>query len=243
MNATQKLVVFFVAALAGAAPARADAVLYSSFGPGDSYNDGVATFFGFDFGEEGDPDIRFARAMSFEPRVTAPLGALELALQFPFSFTDGTLEVNLFESDGAVPGARLERFTAGPTQAGGIVRFDSVSHPMLTAGRTYFVEATTMGIADGLWFLSLNPADVLVPDVYRNLGGPWQTGVKDFNAAFRVSGDVAAAPEPASLVLLATGLGLAAWRSRVSSAAGQQRSRRTPRRRRLRASRSATSSL
>jgi hypothetical protein len=60
----------------------------------------------------------------------------------------------------------------------------------------------------------------LVPDEYRNLDGPWQQGLKDFNAAFRVAGDAGAAaaaaptPEPGSLALLATGLGLAGWRAR-----------------------------
>jgi hypothetical protein len=220
MKSTQTLVVFFVAALA-AAPARADAVVYSSFGPGDTYKDLVATYFGFDFGEEGDPDSRFARAMSFEPRTTASLTSIELALSFPFSFSDGTLQVNLYESDSGMPGAAIEHFDAAPAQTGnGIFRFDSVSHPTLLAGRTYFLEATTDGVADGLWFFSPNPVFELVPDVYRNLGGPWQQGLKDFNAAFRVSGDAADAaaaaptPEPASLALLATGLGIAAWRRR-----------------------------
>ncbi|HET7618596.1 MAG TPA: PEP-CTERM sorting domain-containing protein [Vicinamibacterales bacterium] len=220
MKSTKTLIAFFVAALA-AAPARADAVLYSSFGPGDAYKDLVATYFGFDFGEEGDPDSRFARAMSFEPRTTASLTRIEMALWFPFSFSEGTLEINLFESDGSVPGAAIEHFDAAPDQAGsGIFRFDSVSHPTLLAGRTYFLEATTDGVADGLWFFSPNPVLELVPDVYRNLGGPWQQGLKDFNAAFRVSGvasdaeAAAHAPEPGSLVLLATGLGLTGWRAR-----------------------------
>lgn len=217
MKSTQMLIAFFAAALA-AAPARADAVLYSSFGPGDTYKDLVATYFGFDFGEDGDPDSRFARAMSFEPRTTASLTRIELALSYPFSYADGALKVNLFESDGGMPRAAIEQFEAAADQNGsGIFRFNSVAHPTLVAGRTYFLEATTAGVANGIWFFSPNPVLDLVPDVYRNLDGPWQRGLRDFNAAFRVSGDAADAahaPEPGSLALLATGLGLAGWRAR-----------------------------
>jgi hypothetical protein len=216
MRAAKLLVVFPLVVLLGATVASADPVqLFSSLGADPNHPAGQS-FFGFDFGEEGDPDSRFARAMSFMPSTTADLSALELALQFPFSFSAGALQINLFDSDGMLPGSVLESWT-GTSQTGmGIFRFDSSLHPVLTAGRTYWVEATTTGQADGLWAFSDDPPQTTV-DVRRNNNGPWDVGTRSFKTtAFRVTGDPSASPtpEPASLVLLGTGAVLAGWRGR-----------------------------
>jgi hypothetical protein len=218
MSGIKVVAAFSLAALLSAAPASADAVVFSSFGAGASF-ESAASFFGFDFGEEGDPDSRFARAFPFTPAAASNLQALELALQFPFSFDEGSLQINLFASDGALPGALLETFAGDESHVGrGIFRFDSIAHPLLTPGTTYFIEATTLGVADGLWFLSPHFPG-LVPDVARNNFGPWSgSGQRTFTTAFRVIGDGAATPEPASLLLLGTGAALAGWRSRRTRA-------------------------
>jgi hypothetical protein len=213
--ASKTLFAFLMAAGLSVTPASADVVLFSNLGPHDSF-DTSGSFFGFDTGQEGDPDSRFARAMPFVSPSTTSLQSLELALQFPFSFTDGSLVVNLFASDGSVPSTLLESFTR--TEAGdGLMAFHSTLTPMLTAGTQYFIEATTTGQADGLWYLSFKGRG-LQPDWRRNNNGPWEIGTRDFTSAFRVNGAGASTtPEPASLVLLGSGLALAGWRRRHGS--------------------------
>jgi len=70
------------------------------------------------------------------------------------------------------------------------------------------------GRADGLWYLSLKGHGVQ-PDYARVNNGPWGVGTREFTSAFRVSGvGTAVTPEPASLLLLGTGLALTRWRRR-----------------------------
>lgn len=215
MSATKTALAFSVVALLVVPSARAETILYNSFGPGDAVST-AAAFFGFEHGEEGGPDFLFARAFPFVPNATATLTSLDMPLEFPFSFTEGTLQVNLYASSGGLPTTLLENFAGNSSQTGrGTFRFDSSLHPLLKGGTTYFVEATVTGVADGLWFLS-NTSPGSVPDVLRIDNGPFQIagGTRDFQTALRVNGELAATPEPATLVLLITGVAIGARRTR-----------------------------
>ena len=199
-----------------AAPTSAEQILFSNLGPGDSYHSGLAGVFGFVTSQEGDPDRNFSQVMSFSPAVPATLSTIELPLEFPWSYTDGPMELNLFESDAAgLPGRLLESFVTSdrllPNQ---LTTFSSALQPMLFAGTTYFLEARTTSEADGLWYHVLADAVPAYRGVYRYDDGPWENLVRISELAYRVTGEPAAAatPEPGSLLLFATGAALVARR-------------------------------
>ena len=211
-----------LALLASGASASADQILFSNLGPGGTYDPHRATFFGF--GEEQtDPQDNFSRAFPFVASATATLTTIEMPLEFPWFahpwFDGGTLEVNLFESSGGLPVRVIDSFTsAGPFTPEALTVFRSVVQPQLTAGLMYFLEARAIGEANGLWYSTPTNDGVRALDYWRQGDGPWQVGGRLFEAAFSVSGDVnpAPTPEPTSVVLLGSGLALAAWRRRRS---------------------------
>ena len=201
----------------------ADQILFSNLGPGGTYQSGSGgTFFGFTETQE-DARFNFARAMPFVPNATALLTTVEVPITFPGFrhdwFDGGTLEVNVFGSTGGLPGPLLETFSSSgvhlPTS---LSVFTSMLQPQLTAGLLYFLEVRAVGEANGTWNLTLGPSQSYVD--YRRAGdGPWEVGARQFEAAFRISGEVeaAATPEPATLVLLGSGMAIAAWRRRRAS--------------------------
>ena len=211
----------FIAALI-TPPAHADSIVFSTLGPGDAFDVNSAWFFGFDEGEEGDPDFRFARAMPFSPSSTATLRSLDLALDFTPDFPPGTLVINLFGAEGLLPGRLLETFTRTEPLARGVHSFTSVARPVLQIGHEYFVEATTTGRAFGGWhFSSVEAAEgARGADVFRRDNGQWQLSAVPIDpTALRVTGDAAPIPEPASVILVGTALALAPLRRRLSRSA------------------------
>ena len=208
-------VAFLFMAVLATAPAHAESILFNTLGPGDTFDGNSASSFGFDEGQEGDPDSRFARAMPFSPSSSARLRSLDLALFFVADQPPGTLVINLFAADGFLPGALLETFTRTESLAAGVYSFSSVAQPLLQFGQDYFVEATTTGRGfGGFFFTSVEqPENARGADVFRNNNGPWQrTSVPSDFLALRVTGDTAAIPEPATLILLGTAVGVAPLR-------------------------------
>lgn len=219
MTVAKTLTAFLIAGACTAAPAAADVIFFNSFGPHDSFDASSGTFFGFMEGEEGSPPSTFSRAMPFVAASTGTLDELQLPLEFPYSGDgQGALVVNLFAADEGAPGALLETFThSTPATGHAVFTLPSSTHPALTAGALYFVEATATDQADGVWNLTNDPPRT-VTDFYRFNGGQWQIGTRDFSAAFRVAGTSDVVPEPTCLLLVGTGLAFMRRRSRQDAA-------------------------
>jgi hypothetical protein len=223
MTASRATFALLLATLVSApVPATADTILFSSVGP-DPFA-GTATVFGFNLGEEGDPDIHIGRAYPFVPSTTATFRSAELPLFFPCCDSipgQGSVVINLFVADGKdgnVPGKLLESFMRTEAINLEVVSFRSVLQPLLVAGTTYFIEATTVGIATGFWHNVVGDQGPF-QSAFRIDNGPWQARSQNFAGGFRIIGnDTAPVPEPTSLVLVGTGLAAALMRRRRTRA-------------------------
>jgi len=193
--------------LAAADEARADAVVFSNFGPGMSFN--ISTTWnvsGTNF--YGGRVV----AQSFTPSANFTFGSAQLAMGIIGG--PNILQVVLMTSSGGFPGAIVETMTltnaVAPIATGGIVLANSTLQPLLNAGTQYWIVAfapeddTFMG-----WNLSLN--DFSTPVLLNgshSLTGPWEFSAP--RGAFQING--ASVPEPATMLLLGTSLTVMALR-------------------------------
>jgi hypothetical protein len=203
----------FVVAASIAAPTRGS-VVYSSFGPGDSYD---ATVGWAVFGADSVFGYQLDMGFQFQSGSTAALTRIDAA----FRLHDGTgaVDFSLYADDGSGHlGSLIETFSnVGPfDDAPTIVSAFSTLHPILTSGQMYWLVASTVDDGSNIsWNFNdlsttgnaLGRRDGAEPRYYSDLD----------QSVFRVSGQ--AIPEPASIVLC--GLG-------IVGAAGLARSRRRP---------------
>jgi PEP-CTERM motif len=210
--------------LTGAAgPARAD-VIFSNFGPDDSFNHGQARGVVGPMVPIGNPR---STAMPFTPEFTAFFDMAELPLALVF-LSPNLVTVQVRANDptgGGIPGAILEEFqlTNLPVVSPQIFQVVSTLHPLLEAEETYWLAAIAgTPTTWGAWFLTEPPQsghNATTPD----LGATWRRDEfgQGTSSAFRISGTPdGAIPEPATFVLLGAGaLGLLGygWRRRKQS--------------------------
>jgi hypothetical protein len=189
---------------------RASMVVFNSFGePGDTFSSSsVANVFG-----SGAAFVGYqANAAAFTPSVSVTLDSI----RFPFGTanTGYLIDAIITKDASGSPGAALETLSSitttntGSIFTGTILTEDSVSHPELDAGTTYWLvlqphDPTTSD--EGGWNIS-SPAVSGSREFRTDPAGAWNGPFTDF-PAFEIQGTAIATPEPASLTLL--GLGVA----------------------------------
>jgi len=186
---------------------RADTV-YSTFGSGDSF---ISSGF-WTVGGPSQDEI----AASFVPSANFVLESIDFAAGL-LSGTDNHIVVDLAEGPLA-PGPPIESFdVTGLTGSSAVVTVDSISHPLLSAGATYWVVLSAPDPTNTMAGWNQNDQS-LVNLSLRLDDGPWfPLGTEVLTPAFDVIGTpVAAVPEPSPApllaLLLACQIGTFTWR-------------------------------
>ena len=128
------------------------------------------------------------------------LDAVDLPLRSSAGLDQVTVRVAADAS--GKPGAALETVTVTAPASAGVVTAAFSGTTVLQAGTSYWVWLASEADSLNRWYASLLP--VSDPVAKRTNGGGWSISVGTQPPAYRVSGTVV--PEPASLLLLGTGL-------------------------------------
>src|SRR6266508_2429144 len=188
-----------LALLAATAQVRAD-IIFSNFGPGDTYQDVNGPFIG------GFTGITFDTGHAFTPRGSSfSLDGIELAANLISGPNE--LDVWLTSDAGGVPGIIIESWhlsgEMGPypliNPALGV---RSISHPVLLED----VEDLVVGLATSYTLAIWNENSICQfgAIAQRADGGPWNRFFF-LEGAFRVTGTPVIVPEPSTLFLLVVG--------------------------------------
>jgi len=180
-------------------------VIFSNFGPGDSYDTSVGgTLGGFAW-----PNSALANQFSFAGPQSYLLDSIELAAGWVTG--PNQLNVSVMTDVAGAPGVVLESFSftnqmgqfgfVNPLLVG-----TSVVHPLLTPGTNYWLVASAPDPTWAAW--NKASPSIFGPHASSLGGGPWNldAGFTE-SEAFRVNGTVAAVPVPGALLLGVVGLG------------------------------------
>jgi hypothetical protein len=194
--------IVFALVLAGLQVRNASAVsVYDNFGPGDTYDTGagwpvVGPTNGF----------TLEAAMRFAPSGNYSFVAADLAA----GLVSGTnsITVTLASDNSGAPGAAIETFQLNNDMgtfgvANAPLEADSVTHPILDSGVTYWLVASATGDTYAIWNDSLSDTS----GGSGNAGTGWSFQSGNPTAAFSITGAaLTPVPEPGSIALFGTGM-------------------------------------
>lgn len=163
----------------GASLANASTIVYSTFGPGDTYDENS----GWAIGDTG----VWVQGLQFTPAGTAVVETIEIAA---FRLAGGTaLNVSLTTDAGDRPGSVLETVPIccfGDVASIGLA--NSVLQPLLTGGTKYWLVVSPVAAGDHFgWNRNLNLP--YAPNVQQSMGGPWYFDYLDYRGTMRIRGD------------------------------------------------------
>lgn len=201
---------------------RADAAqppvfAYDSFGPGNSYNTGIAWAVS---GASASPAYR-GQAQFFIPTVSGYLDQVELATVH----ISGSLLSDFFIADdngSGIPGDILESWTGVQNASSGLLTLNSVAQPLLQAGQEYWL-CDEPGAANSYNGWYQNNQGISPGDAFDRSEWAWSTIPAGIETAGVFSVTVVPVPEPSTVALVFSALlaggvrpiraGLSRWKS------------------------------
>jgi hypothetical protein len=196
-------------------------VIYSNFGPSPGYLSQ-----GWESSEENN------YYMGFQLSDAAVLRSVTLPVEWVGGAQPANFSVNLYPSRGGAPdfSSGIEHIVVpfpadAPSRTIMMLTFPSALQPTLSANALYFIDAIPTqvradqgGFAFGvLW--PWNNAGIQRSIVANSPAGAFVVSPRTLGA-FQLNGDVSPTPEPATMVLFATGAGLMLRRARQRRADG-----------------------
>jgi hypothetical protein len=182
---------------------RADGILFTNFGAGNSYNTAVGNIVGNAF--DGNSH---AQGDSFTPSLSEFFTSLTIALSC-FSVCPDNFDVSLTQSIGGAPGAVLKSFIVNAASLGVFgtnnppLVLNAVQGPMLTAGSQYWITVDS-DLNDSIAWNLNSTGDVSATAISLDGGLTWFSPSGQTPGAFEVDGvGVTVVPEPTSLLLVA----------------------------------------
>jgi len=188
----KKALLLFLLSLSAATASRAD-VIYTTFGPGQSF---LASA---NWPVQGPQVTEFAA--SFVPAGNFTLDSIQLALVLLSG--SAALNVQVANDNMSAPGTPIETLsTTDITTTPAVVTIDSLSHPPLLSGATYWVVLSS-GVTNEIGW-NWNDAEIVGVSRLTAPSTTWMPlGTEVSTPAFEVDGTpVSAIPEPADLWLM-----------------------------------------
>lgn len=193
--------------------ARAD-VVYSNFGPGDTFETVAYVISGPDNPYFGS----FIRAVAFTPSQGYLLDSVDVVLR---NHQDGprSYDVIISEDAGGEPGSSLEQVTIAVPDTRAFLTATFAQTSVLRANEQYWLWVTPRGVADGVWhFNAINDTQGMV--ISSNEGTSWTPVDPVRRPVFRVSGTPV--PEPTSVMYCITAFGILLPRSVRTTSLGRR---------------------